>query len=309
MPTQSEAHPENGSRRNLLKGLAAAALLPAKIMAAGLPMISRPIPVTGETLPVIGVGTWQSFDISAEADLANARETLRLLAEQGGSVVDSSPMYGQSEAVVGQLAAQLGLVAKLFLATKVWSQGREAGIRQMEASFRLMGTRRMDLMQIHNLVDAATHVRTLREWQAAQRIRYWGISHYHASAYGDVERFMKAEKPDFLQINYSLGEAESGVRLLPLARDLGIAVIVNRPFASGELFNRVKGRALPVWAADFAVASWAQFFLKWILADPAVTCVVPGTRNPKYLQDNMAAGRGRLPDAAVRVRMAALLRG
>jgi aryl-alcohol dehydrogenase-like predicted oxidoreductase len=164
----------------------------------------------------------------------------------------------------------------------------------------------MDLMQIHNLVDAATQVKTLREWKAAGLIRYFGISHYHSAAYGDIERFMKAEKPDFLQINYSLAEPESGERLLPLARDLGIAVIANRPFAEGELFNRVKGRVLPGWAADFDAASWAQFFLKWIVADPAVTCTVPGTRKPKYLQDNMAAGSGRLPDQAARARMRAL---
>lgn len=264
--------------------------------------------MSGEALPVIGLGTWQSFDISGQQDMADAKQALSLLAGEGGSVVDSSPMYGKSEAVVGQLAAQLGLQAKLFLATKVWTSGREAGILQMEESFRLLATRRMDLMQIHNMLDAATHMKTLRDWKEAQRIRYWGITHYHASAYGDIERFMKAEKPDFLQINFSLAEPQSGERLLPLARDLGIAVIINRPFAEGALFNRVKGRALPPWAADFDAASWAQFFLKWILADPAVTCTVPGTRNPKYLQDNMAAGRGRLPDQAARVKMAALLR-
>jgi len=163
-------------------------------------------------------------------------------------------------------------------------------------------------MQIHNLVDAATHVKTLREWKEAGRIRYFGVSHYHAGAYGDIERFIKAEKPDFLQINYSLAEPESGARLLPLARDLGVAVIANRPFAEGALFNRVKGKTLPAWAADFDAASWAQLFLKWLLADPAVTCTVPGTRNPKYLLDNMAAGRGRLPDPAARARIEALLR-
>lgn len=270
--------------------------------------MSRRIPATGENLPVIGLGTWLSFDISENEDLAVAKETLRLFAGQGGTVVDSSPMYGKSEAVVGQLASQLGLAGKLFLATKVWTSGREAGIRQMEESFRRMGTGRMDLMQIHNLVDAATHVKTLRDWKAAGRIRYFGVTHYHSVAYGDIERFMKAEKPDFLQINYSLAEPESGQRLLPLARDLGIAVIANRPFAEGELFDRVKGKAIPAWAADFDAASWAQFFLKWILADPAVTCTVPGTRNPKYLQDNMAAGRGRLPNQAARLRMTELLR-
>ncbi len=299
------------ARRTLLKGLAAAALLPARTMAEPSARISRTIPGTGETLPVIGLGTWLSFDlgfdVAGREDLAAAKETLRLFAGQGGTVVDSSPMYGQSEAVVGYLAGQLGLAGKLFLATKVWTRGRDAGMRQMEASFRRMATGRMDLMQIHNLVDAATQVKTLRDWKASGRIRYFGVSHYHSAAYGDLARFMKAERPDFLQINYSLAEPEAGERLLPLARDLGIAVIVNRPFAEGALFSRVKGRTLPGWAADFDAASWAQLFLKWILADPAVTCTVPGTRNPKHLQDNMAAGGGRLPDQAARARMLALV--
>ena len=302
----------DATRRKLLKGLAgyslSATLFPATTMADQSTTISRSIPGTGERLPAIGLGTWQSFDISARQDLAEAKQSLRLLAGQGYSVVDSSPMYGKSEAVFGQLASELGLEGKLFLATKVWTRGYDAGVRQMEESCRLMATRCMDLMQIHNLVDAAIHVKTLREWKEAGRIRYFGISHYHASAYGEVERFMKAEHPDFLQINYSLAEPESAERLLPLARDLGIAVIVNRPFAEGELFNRVKGRALPGWAADFDAASWAQFFLKWILADSAVTCAVPGTRKPNYLQDNMAAARGRLPDPALRARMSTLMR-
>ncbi len=299
--------PDSG-RRILLKALAAVPLLNSDAMAASQPILTRRIPATGEALPAIGLGTWQSFDISAQDDLASARQSLKLLVEQGASMVDSSPMYGRSEAVLGQLASELGLEGKLFLATKVWTNGRDAGIRQMEASFRLMVTRRMDLMQIHNLVDAATHVKTLRAWKEEGRIRYFGVTHYHSGAYGEIERFMKAEKPDFLQINYSLAEPQSGLRLLPLARELGIAVIVNRPFAEGELFSRVRGKKLPEWASEFDAASWAQFFLKWILANPAVTCAVPGTRNPKHLQDNMAAGRGRLPDQAALERMSALLR-
>lgn len=293
-------------RRLLLRGMAAASLLTSPLVAGSSPTVVKRIPVSGEILPAIGLGTWQSFDVSGDEDLSAAKETLRQFIGLGGSVVDSSPMYGKSEAVIGQLAAQLGLNGKLFLATKVWISGREAGIRQMETSFRLMGTERMDLMQIHNLLDAATHAKTLRAWKEAQRIRYWGITHYHSGAYPEVERFMKTEKPDFLQINYSLAEPESGERLLPMARDMGIAVIANRPFAHGELFDRVKGKSLPPWAADIDVTSWAQFFLKWILADPAVTCVIPATRNPKYLVDNMAAGRGRLPDQTARAKMTAL---
>jgi len=295
-------------RRTVLKGLAAAALLPSAIMAGDTPTILRRIPATGETLPAVGLGTWQSFDVSGGEDFAAAKETLHRFAGLGGTVVDSSPMYGKSEAAIGQLASRLGLSGKLFLATKVWTTGRAAGIRQMDESFSRMGTRRMDLMQIHNLLDAATHAITLREWKNDSRIRYWGITHYHSGAYGDIEHFMKTERPDFLQINYSLAELESGERLLPLARDLGIAVIANRPFAEGALFASVKGKTLPPWAADFDAASWAQFFLKWILADLSVTCVVPATRNPKHLVDNMAAGRGRLPDRTTQAKMAALLR-
>ena len=298
----------DGKRRILLKGLAAAAMLPSAGMAGDSPSLTRGIPASGEILTAIGLGTWQSFDVSGGEELAAARESLRQFAGLGGTVVDSSPMYGKSELAVGQLAAQLGLAGKLFLATKVWTTGRAAGVAQMNESFRLLGTQRMDLMQIHNLLDATTHVKTLRAWKEAGRIRYWGITHYHSGAYAEIERFMKVERPDFLQINYSLAEPESGERLLPMARDLGLAVIANRPFAEGTLFGRVKGQALPSWAADFDAASWAQFFLKWILADAAVTCAIPGTRNPKYLADNMAAGRGRLPDHAARTRMAALLR-
>lgn len=296
-------------RRTLLKALATAVLLPSVTMAGESPIIFRRVPSTGELLPAIGLGTWQSFDVSATNDQATAKETLRLLAEQGGTVVDSSPMYGKSESVVGELAVELGLTGRLFLATKVWTNGREAGVRQMEESFRGMRTARMDLMQIHNMTDAMTHAKTLRIWKQAERIRYWGVTHYHVGAYADIERFIKAEKPDFLQINYSMVEPESGNYLIPLARDLGIAVIANRPFAAGSLFNRVKGKNLPGWATEFDAVTWAQFFLKWILADAAVTCTVPATRNPKYLLDNMAAGRGRLPDQKIRARMSALIRG
>jgi len=298
----------DGGRRSLLKALAAAMLLPAAARASPSLLLTRRIPASGETLPAIGLGTWRTFDVAEAADLVDAQECLKLFAGQGGSLVDSSPMYGRSEAVIGQLAGNLGLAGKLFLATKVWTTGREAGIRQMEESMRRMGSSRMDLMQIHNLADASTHAKTLRAWKDAGRIRYWGVSHYHAGAYAEVERFLQAEKPDFLQINYSLAEPESARRLLPLARDAGIAVIANRPFAEGALFDRVKGRTLPPWAAEFDAGSWAQFFLKWILSDPAVTCTVPATRNPGYILDNMAAGRGRLPDAATRQKMLALLR-
>jgi aryl-alcohol dehydrogenase-like predicted oxidoreductase len=267
-------------------------------------MATRPIPRSGEAIPVVGVGTWQTFDVGPNApERAELKDVLRLLSEHGGSVIDSSPMYGQAERVVGDLTAELGLREKFFFATKVWTSGRESGIRQMEQSFRLMRTQRMDLMQVHNLQDLETHVKTLREWKAAGRIRYIGITHYHSGAYRDLERLVKTREYDFVQFNYSMAEREAEERLLPVCADSGTAVIINRPFSEASLFGRVKGKSLPAWAADFDCTSWAQFFLKWILGHPAVTCVIPGTRRTAHLKDNVQAGMGRLPDAQTRRRM------
>src|SRR5207244_7328456 len=225
----------------------------------------------------------------------------------GGRVVDSSPMYGTAESVVGKLAAEFAVTDTLFLATKVWTSGSEAGVTQMEQSLRRLRARRLDLMQIHNLLDWRTHLATLRSWKEAGRIRYLGVTHYTSSAYDELERVLRAEPLDFVQVNYSLGEREAERRILPVARERGIAVLVNRPFSEGGLFQRVRGRALPDWAAEFDCASWAQFFLKWILGHPSVTCVIPGTSRPDHVVDNMAAGRGRLPDAKTRERMTALI--
>ena len=267
-------------------------------------MSSRPIPRTGEALPVVGVGTWQTFDVGPNApERAELKEVLKLLAEHGGSVIDSSPMYGAAERVAGDLTAELGLRDKLFFATKVWTSGREAGIAQMEQSFKLMRTQRMDLMQAHNLLDVETHAKTLREWKAAGRVRYMGITHYHSGAYAQVERLVKTKQFDFVQINFSMAEREAEARLLPTCAETGTAVIINRPFSGADLFNEVKGRPLPPWAAEFDCASWGSFFLKWILGNPAVTCVIPGTRRTAHLRDNVQAGMGRLPDAAMRKRM------
>jgi diketogulonate reductase-like aldo/keto reductase len=213
-------------------------------------------------------------------------------------------MYGSSESVAGDLIAALGLRERLFIATKVWTSGRDEGIRQMEESFRRLKVQRMDLMQVHNLVDVSTHTKTLLEWKHGQRARYIGITHYTSSAYAEVERWLKTKQYDFLQINYSLAERDSEQRILPLARSLGIAVIINRPFAEGALFRRAKGKSLPPWAAELGIASWAQFFLKWIASHPAVTCAIPGTGKPEHMLDNLAAGRGRLPDEAQRRGMA-----
>lgn len=267
-------------------------------------MLKRPIPRSGEPLPVVGLGTWQTFDVGPTAtERTELKEVLRALVSEGGTVVDSSPMYGQAERVVGDLAADLELHPRLFLATKVWTSGRDAGIRQMENSFRLLRTQRIDLMQVHNLLDLATHVKTLREWKTAGRIRYLGITHYHEGAHRDLERLVKTREYDFVQFNYSMTEREAEDRLLPACADSGTAVIINRPFAQASLFGRVKGKPLPPWAADFDCTSWAQFFLKYLLGHPAVTCVIPGTRRVAHLKDNMQAGMGRLPDAATRKRM------
>jgi len=264
-------------------------------------MTTKPIPSSGEALPVIGLGTWQTFDVGSDAAArAPLRETLTLL---NGNMVDSSPMYGSSETVAGDLIAELGVREKVFMATKVWTTGREEGIRQMETSLKRLRVERMDLMQVHNLADVATHTETLKEWKQKKRIRYIGITHYTSSAYGEVERWLKTKQHDFLQINYSLGEREAENRLLPMALDLGVAVIANRPFAEGALFRRVKDKPLPPWAAELGIGSWAQYFLKWIVSHPAITCAIPGTGNPKHMADNLGAGRGPLPDAAARKRM------
>ena len=286
-------------RRTLLAALAAAPI--AQPVLAQTRLMTRKIPSSGETLPAIGLGTWQTFDVGADpAERAQLREVLKLL---DGNLVDSSPMYGSSETVAGDLVAELGLRKKLFVATKVWTSGRTEGIRQMAQSFQRLRVTTMDLMQIHNLVDAATHTRTLLEMKQKNKIRYSGITHYTASAYPEVEKWLSTGQYDFLQINYSLGEREAERRLLPLAGEKGVAVIINRPFAEGALFRRTKGKALPPWAAELGIHSWAQYFLKWIVAHPAVTCAIPGTGKPEHMRDNLAAGAGTLPDEAARKKM------
>lgn len=260
---------------------------------------TRPIPADGRRLPVIGLGTWQTFDVDNNATArTNLGRVLARFAELGGTVVDSSPMYGSSELVLGELAMQHRLQARLFLATKVWTHGRAAGIAQMEESLSRLRSQRIDLMQIHNLVDWRQHLPVLQAWKAENRIRYLGITHYSTSAYAEVESVLRTEKLDFLQINYSLLEQESALRLLPLAADRGVAVIVNRPFAEGALFRQVKGRELPAEAKARGCHSWAQLFLRWILAHPAVTCAIPASSKLEHLEDNMAAGLGPLPGLA-----------
>jgi diketogulonate reductase-like aldo/keto reductase len=271
-------------------------------------MLARAIPSSGEKLPVIGLGTWQAFDVDLTSDTRRQlEEVLSLFVKLRGRVIDTSPMYGHAEDVIGELTTELGIRDKLFLATKVWTRGKENGIKSMERSMTLLRAKRIDLMQVHNLVDVQTQLTTLREWKAQGRIRYLGITHYEAGAFADVEKIMRSEKLDFVQINYSLMEREAEERVLPLAQERGIAVIVNRPFGGGDLFSRTRAKSLPDWAAEFDCRSWAQFFLKWIVANSAVSCAIPATDKPRHLEDNMEGGIGSLPDAKTRQRMVELV--
>jgi diketogulonate reductase-like aldo/keto reductase len=269
-------------------------------------MVSRPIPKSGETLPVIGLGTWQTFDLTNNdaAALENLRAILQALFGGGGKVIDSSPMYGRAEAVTGELLARMHAREHAFLATKVWTSGRAAGIAEMRCSAELLKTRVIDLMQIHNLVDWRTQLATLRQMKEAGQVRYIGITHYTPSAFGDLAGIIEREEIDFVQLPYSIDVREAEKRMLPLAAERGVAVMVNRPFGGGSLFRQVRGKALPPSAAEAGCASWAQFFLKYIVAHPAVTCVIPATNDLGHLADDLKAGYGPMPDAATRRRMA-----
>ena len=262
-------------------------------------MNTRPIPATGEPLPVIGCGTYLGFDRApGSADFEELPGVVAALLDAGGRVLDSSPMYGRAEATTGELLAASGRRDEVFLATKVWTRGRAAGERQMETSLRLLHTDRIDLMQIHNLVDWRTHLATLRRWKEQGRIRHLGITHYTASAYPEVESVLRSERIDFLQINYSAEEREAGRRLLPLAAERGVAVLVNRPFGGGGLLRRLLAKPLPGWAAEIGCTSWPQVLLKFVLSQPAVTCAIPGTGRRAHLEDDLAAGRGGIPEPA-----------
>jgi diketogulonate reductase-like aldo/keto reductase len=294
-------------RRLLLQAGAATLLAPVtESRAATAGLITRAIPRSGERLPAIGLGTYQVFDLP-QTQLAGTelQNVLKRFVELGGAVVDSSPMYGHAEATTGILSSALNVRKSLFLATKVWTSGRDAGIRQMEDSFRLMQTGTIDLMQVHNLLDLKVHLPVLREWKKTGRIRYLGITHYHAGAHAEVEKLVKSGDFDFVQINYSMDEPEAEARLLPACADSGTATLINRPFSQAGLFGRVRGKPLPPWCADMDCSSWAQFFLKWIISNPAVTCAIPGTGRITHIEDNMAACTGRLPDAALRKKMTA----
>ena len=294
----------------VIGGTAAALVFPisAEAKSESSAMLTRTIPSSGDKLPVIGLGTWRAFDVNLSADIRKQLEdVLSLFVKLGGQVIDSSPMYGRAEEVIGDLTSELGIREKLFLATKVWTRGKQSGIESMERSLALLRTNRIDLMQVHNLVDVNTQLGTLREWKQQGRIRYTGITHHESGALGEIEKLMRSEKFDFLQINYSVMEPEAEQSVLPLAQERGIGVIANRPFGAGDLFGKVRSKPLPDWAPEFDCRSWAQFFLKWIVANPAITCAIPATDKPSHLEDNMQGGMGRLPDEKIRRRMAELV--
>jgi diketogulonate reductase-like aldo/keto reductase len=270
-------------------------------------MLQRIIPSSQEKLPAVGIGTWQTFDVSGDVSYPKLQQTLQNMHQAGGRVIDSSPMYGRAEAVVGDLTSASDTREKFFYATKVWTKGRQAGIAQVEASLSKMKRSTLDLMQIHNLVDWRTHLETLKEWQAAGKVRYIGLTHYTDAIHQELAQIISTARVDFVQFNYSILSRNAEKRLLPAAADHGVATLINRPFTEGSLFSRVKGKDLHEWARELDITSWSQFFLKFILSHPAVTCVIPGTSDPSHVADNMKAGQGTPPDKATCEKMAAFV--
>jgi diketogulonate reductase-like aldo/keto reductase len=297
------------ARRTLLKTVIAAAGLPllARAMAAMHPdVITRPIPSTGEALPVMGMGSMNTFDIGDDkAAMAQLTEVLQAFFDNGGALIDSSPMYGNAEATLGDVLQKVTGKGALFAATKVWTEGKQQGIDEMYRSMGRMRVTRFDLMQIHNLKDWRTHIETLKEWKAAGKIRYIGVTTSHGRRHDELIEAMQAETFDFVQFTYNIANREAEKRLLPMARDRGAATLINLPFDRAELFKKVRGKPLPEWAAEFDCTSWAQYFLKFCLAHPDVTCLIPATSKPQHMIDNMAAGFGRIPDGDLRRRMIA----
>lgn len=298
------------SRRRFIRLAAGIGMLGAlgPVAGRGSPesLIQRPIPSSGELLPVVGLGTARTFDIDPgnSAAMAPLQEVLQAFHQGGGRLVDSSPMYGDAEAVVGRLAGNLGIAEQLFMATKVWTRGREAGIRQIERSAQRMGGGPLELVQVHNLLDTDTHLETLARWKAEGRIRYLGVTHYTDSAHDQLARLCQTLPLDFVQFNYSILERNAEQRLLPAAIDNGVATLINKPYLQGSLFRRVRGRPLPEWAGELGIASWGQFFLKFIIGHPGVTCVIPATSKPHHAQDNIGAAHGVIPGTRERQRMA-----
>jgi diketogulonate reductase-like aldo/keto reductase len=295
------------SRRTFVHSLAAAATMPslANSHAADAPILTRVIPSTGEKIPAIGLGTWITFNVgSDEKQRADCARVMQAFFDRGGTLIDSSPMYGTSEAVIGYCLKRVKSKGALFSATKVWTVFKAFGVQQMEASRELWGVNRFDLIQIHNLLDWSTHLETLKAMKAQGRVRYIGITSTQGWFYGLLEEVMRSQPIDFVQFSYNAVDREVEERLLPLAADRGLAVIINRPFGEGALFHRLMGHPLPPWAAEIDCTSWAQFLLKFIISHPAVTCAIPATRRVDHMEENMAVLRGRMPDAKMRVRMA-----
>ncbi|WP_417316818.1 aldo/keto reductase [Emcibacter sp.] len=303
------------TRKEFIKLTGAAGLTLASGVAGGLAtpaladtfitkMVKKPIPSNGELLPVVGFGTSQVFNVgNSEEERAPLLETLKILYDAGGSVIDTAPMYGPAEAVVGDLVARLNSRNKSFIATKVLQTGKQNGIDQMQSSFRKLKTSHVDLMQVHNLVDWQTQLGTLREMKQDKKIRFLGITHYTDSGTEELIKIMKQEPLDFVQCQYAMNARLVEEELLPLAQEKGIAILVNRPFGRGALFSKVKGRELPAWAEEYGIQSWAQYFLKYLLGHPAVTCVIPGTGRPDYARDNVMAGMSPLPEEKTRKMM------
>lgn len=301
-----------GSRRRFLGGMIAAPLawgwprwLPA---ASGSSPIMKPIPVSGEPLPVIGMGSWITFNVGSDARARAQRvDVMRHFFERGGTVIDSSPMYGSSEAVIGHCLREIGDGVSPFAATKVWTWGRTLGEQQMAHSRQLWGVERFDLMQIHNLLDWETHLETLHAWKVQGRIRYIGVTTSHGSRHVELERIMRSQSIDFVQLTYNVVDRAAERRLLPLAAERGVAVIANRPFQGGLLFHRVRNRPLPDWAGEIDCSNWAQLFLKFIVSHPAITCAIPATSRVDHMRENMGALYGRLPEAGLRRRLVDLV--
>jgi aryl-alcohol dehydrogenase-like predicted oxidoreductase len=304
------------SRRDFIRAgieMGAAMLVPSsELFAQAVPLLQKKIPSSGESIPIIGLGTARRYEeIKAEAEKTPLRETIREFKELGGKVIDTSPSYGTAETVVGEIVEGLKNRDALFLATKVSLRnlGREAGIEQIEQSFKKLRTNKIDLIAVHNLRDTQTQLRTLREMKQAGRVRYVGITTSFENQYQEFEQTIKNETLDFVQVDYALDNRNADERLIPLAGDRGMAVMVNLPFGRGRLFNAVQGKKLPDWAGEFDCKTWAQFFLKYIVSHPAVTCAVPGMAKAEYVVDNLGAARGRLPDAAMRRRMEKFIDG
>ncbi|MEA2659046.1 MAG: hypothetical protein QOF64_1642 [Candidatus Binatota bacterium] len=298
------------SRRSIIKagiGFSASFFArPVDVFAQAQPLLQKKIPSSGESIPIIGIGTARRYEeVKSDAEKVPLRETIRQFQALGGKVIDSSPSYGTAEAVVGELVDGLKIRDSLFLATKVSLRnvGREEGIKQIEESFKKYRTPKIDLIAVHNLRDTDVQLRTLREMKQAGRIRYVGITTSFDNQYGEFEQTIKKETLDFIQVDYALDNRDAGERIIPLAGDRGMAVMINLPFGRGRLFNAVQGKKLPEWASEFDCQTWAQFFLKYIVSHPTITCAVPGMAQAKYVVDNLGAARGRLPDAATRRKM------